>query len=245
MIRFINPTLFFTGALLLLISNAHAQLTFSVGTRAGLNITTYDFASTQTGVFAKLRFRFEGGIMVSLSNSGHFSLQPAVLYSQKERTQATSVDIRTGANLPSKVDVNLHNKLNYLTLPVNLAYSQQSNGQGLQVFAGPYLGMLLSGKNETALTQGSGQYSATYLDSGPIDLGTPDVTKNGYFAQQLDLGLQTGLGYRRQGLLVQLGYSWGLRNLTARYAYQGIVSSAPYYNRALQLSFTYLFGLKE
>jgi hypothetical protein len=82
-------------------------------------------------------------------------------------------------------------------------------------------------------------------DSGRITPVANDAPDFGSFARRFDAGLQGGVGYRYQALLLELGYSLGLRDVAARYTYNGIpVSSSPYYNRAFQASLSYLFAGK-
>lgn len=49
-------------------------------------------------------------------------------------------------------------RANYLLIPLTVARTQHVNGQGLQVFVGPYLGILLGGharvENEHGITVG-------------------------------------------------------------------------------------------
>jgi len=71
---------------------------------------------------------------------GHFALQPSLLFSQKgyrHLGHLLNFDIVS----PYEEDVRLH----YLTLPLNLAYTLGRDGQGLQVFAGPYVSLLVGG----------------------------------------------------------------------------------------------------
>ncbi|MDO7846672.1 porin family protein [Hymenobacter sp. M29] len=229
------------GAFLLLAAPARAQTSFSIGPRVGLNLATYHYSEKPILGTIGYRAGVEAGVAATVGRE-HFALQAAVLYSQKGFIQRYTVDLRTANNLPlGTADIEYRNRLNYLTIPLSLAYTQGSDGQGAQVFAGPYLGVLLSGRYESVETlQGGGESTTRAGDITPISKTAPDLAA---YTQRFDAGLQAGLGYRYRALLLQVNYSLGLRSLAASYSYNGVpVSNPAYYNRAFQGSLTYLFG---
>jgi hypothetical protein len=232
----------FVGSFFLLAASAHAQASFSIGPRLGLNASTYHFSAATPADRQRYRAGFEAGLLASVG-FGHFAVQPALLYTQKGNTQYTTVDVRTGTNIPAGTgELKNSYRLNYLTLPVNVAYVQHPDGQGFQVFAGPYVALLLSGRyeNEVAVS------GKSTTDSGKITPVANDAPGPDAYARRLDAGLQAGLGYRYQHLLLQFDYSLGLRDIGARYYYNGVAISNPaYYNRAFQASLAYLLGSGE
>jgi hypothetical protein len=128
--------LFFVGSLLRA-GTAEAWATFSVGPRLGLHAATAHFAYMPSS----LRARLTGSIQV-----GRFAVPPRVLFSQKGYASHGS---RPSFESPVTFDETV--RLNYL-LPLNLAYTLGQAGQGLQVFAGSYVGLLL-GRNYTQQVQ--------------------------------------------------------------------------------------------
>lgn len=188
---------------------------------------------------------------------GHFALQSAILYSQQGFGLEESYGASTLTGIPTVI--NERYRLNYLTVPLNLAYTSQANGQGWQVFGGAYLGILLGGSysfdNKYAMfpygyasDQRSGRVVAQ--DTHNTTYGPYFVPSTDIYSRHLDAGLQAGIGYRIGGALLQLSYSLGLRNLgatqvydygTSRYTYEG----AAYRNRTLRASLTYLVGFKS
>jgi hypothetical protein len=140
-------------------------------------------------------------------------------------------------------------RLNYLTLPLNLAYTLGQAGQGLQVFAGPYLGLLVGGNYQQQVHGSSylGGPARESENSGKVKAATVVSDANNRYSQRLDAGLQAGVGYRLKNLQLQVGYSLGLRNLAVPYqGYNGALYEAPAnYNRAFQLSISYLVGTKS
>lgn len=235
-----------TSGLALLTPAAQAQTTLSVGPRLGLNAATYHFAESQTGTVG-YRAGFEAGLAVSVG-LGHVALQPALLYSQKGHPFQSEVEISI-TNGPiisgpiTKSETERRSRLNYMTLPLNVVYQQHADGQGFQVFAGPYVSLLLSGTYDLTTTANG---SVVGSQSGRITPVANDAPDFGYFARRFDAGLQGGVGYRYQALLLELGYSLGLRNVAPRYTYNGVpVSSSAYYNRAFQASLSYLFAVSK
>jgi hypothetical protein len=136
-------------------------------------------------------------------------------------------------------------RLNYLTVPLNLAFTLGHAGQGLQVFAGPYVSLLVGGRfawqGHFASYQGSAPYDAE--GSGKVEPANliPDYAN--LYSRRFDAGLQAGLDYRFGGLLVQAGYSVGLRNLGVPFQFGSHTYDSPaYYNQAFQASLSYLVG---
>ncbi|MBO2007625.1 porin family protein [Hymenobacter negativus] len=237
---FFNTRFLLTGSLLLTVLSAQAQVSFSIGPRLGLNVSTYHFSESNSAFRLKYRAGFEAGVMSSVG-FGHWALQPALLYSQKGFMESVSVDIRNSNNIPiSSGEFQYSNRLHYLTLPVNVAYTQHADGQGFQVFAGPYLGLLLGGRYESTIV------GTSATDSGKITPVANDAPDFGNFARRFDVGLQAGVGYRYQALLLQLNYSMGLRDIAARFDfYGGPFGNRAYYNRAFQASLSYLAGPRQ
>ncbi|MBF9239778.1 outer membrane beta-barrel protein [Hymenobacter sp. BT683] len=135
-------------------------------------------------------------------------------------------------------------------MPVNLLYSAQPGGQGLQVFAGPYVGWLLGGEFTSSQT---GRYASgggpTTSNQGDVEAGDTYNNRPGeaYVSRGMDVGVQGGLGLGfAGGIQVQASYSQGLRNLGANDK-PGLTTRTPptYRNHAFQLSLAYLFGLKS
>jgi hypothetical protein len=202
------------------------------------------------------RTGWEAGLQGSLQ-LGHFALQPAILYSQHGFGLEESYGAASLTGVPTVI--NERYRLNYLTVPLNLAYTSQANGQGWQVFGGAYVGLLLGGSysvdNKYAMfpagyspEQRSGRVVAQ--DAHTTTYGPNFVNSTNFYSRHLDAGLQAGIGYRIGGALLQLSYSLGLRNLgttqiydygTSRYTSEGLA----YRNRALQASLTYLVGSKS
>ena len=233
---------------LLLAGSAQAQARFSIGPSLGGNVSTAHF-SDETPTSA--RAGFEAGVRGAFQ-FGHLAVQPAVLFAQRGFTsKPTFYDVGFGGLTQTSV------RLSYLTIPLQVAYTQHTDGQGFQVAAGPYVSFLVGGKSVADYEfprAGSFQQEGSVVaadvhttDISPYSLKEPDYT---FYSRHLDVGAQAGLGYRLGGALLQVSYSLGLRNVatTERYTVGGLpqtydTDNPAYRNRAFQASLTYLFGV--
>jgi hypothetical protein len=239
------------GCLLVKVSPAKAQLRYSIGPQVGLNIATARFIPDeffQRTIPSSTSYRsgWEAGLQVTVERA-HLQGQLAVLFSQKGyELQGLRYDVVNSAGV-TPVPYEFTCRLNYLTLPLNLAYTQHPNGQGFQVFTGPYLGLLLGG-NYTF----SEPTATTYVQSGQISGGVHPTNFNGftdsqYYSQRVDAGLQAGLGYRMGAILLRATYSLGLRNLApADFERWRFIGTGPdYRSQVLQASIAYQFQRKS
>ena len=255
---------------MLFATGAQAQVTFGIGPRLGANLSNASFKESFApdvpthDVPTKYRTGLEVGLVAAIGY-GHFVLQPAVLYSQKGFTiQNTHQELSPNGYTTLEMSHDDTFRFNYLNLPLNLTYAQNADGQGFQVFAGPYLSVLLGGDFETHIKNREGAGAGAFFRSeevwekGRVVPSAARLTSKDYplgygkwRSQRLDAGVQFGLGYRLGGTLLQVGYSLGLHNEGV----DGIVhysspnrmyspEGAHYYNRAFQVSLAYLFGLK-
>jgi hypothetical protein len=172
---------------------------------------------------------------------GHLAIQPAVQFAQKGYDQVATYSLVTSSRI----------RLNYLAIPVNLAYTQHRDGQGAQVFAGPYQGVLLGGNYSSVTMYPPAILLPDIAKEGKVAAAesyTPSSTDTNFYSRRVDAGLQFGLGYRYQGLLLQAAYSLGLTN-QASVAEQ--LPGGPQYppityrNRVFQVSLTYLLGASQ
>jgi hypothetical protein len=229
-------------------ADAQAPLQFSVGPWVGYTSSTTHFTDHE---YFKTSYRpgLEVGITASL-RVGHFALQPAVCYAQQGYRLAFTIP---GDAVFEALRYSGNTRLDYLVFPLSLAYSLRSDGQGWQIFAGPYLGLLLRGRY-TSLTafgfRNTGNFGPDYESAGTVDSerNYDPTNYNTAYTKGTDAGLQGGLGYQYRGFLLQASYSLGLRNIqykrfAANVNYDD--SIFPYYNRSFQFSLAYLFGTKS
>jgi hypothetical protein len=227
------PCLFIAGA-------AQAQATFSIGPTVGGNLAkTHDADANAPNFHSHLDWL--AGAQASVE-WGKFAVQPSLLFSQKGHKFDYDVDYRNGSNLPlSKATIRNNVRLSYLTLPVNFVFAPMGAKKGLQLFAGPYVSMLLSARN-VHTDKNNQPTDATVTDHLAI-AETRDLFSEQLSFRRFDAGLQGGLGYRHEAWLLQASYSLGLRSTTTPYTYLGTPVNGPTtYNRAFQLSLAYLLS---
>lgn len=212
-------------------TTAHGQVKVSVGPVIGETLAKQHF---DNDFKVDYRFGLVAGAQAYLS-WGRFALQPALLFSQKGYKYLSQTQLN---NDPTLLDLTTKLRLNYLTLPLNFTFAPAGTGTGPQFFAGPYVSMLLGGSLERNL---SGQPDA----SQPIRVANEaDLFDGRPTARRFETGLQGGLGFRYEGLVLQATYSLGLSTTRPGYNYLGSpVSTAQAYNRGFQVSVGYLFDV--
>lgn len=249
------------GSLLLAAPALQAQIAFSVGPQVGLSVATCHFAQAPVGPIATrsnyyrnvattaYQAGFSAGAVGTLTR-GQLTLQAGLLYAQQGyqlRIEDTYVGYTGGAQ--QVLTYTSAVRLNYLTLPLNLVFTQRAQGQGGQLFAGPYLSVLLGGQAaETVTSTGAATVATTYSVVRGANGRHPDT----FYAPAVDAGLQAGGGYQYKRVLLQATYRWGLRNLAAEHpalttnalAAPLVAADSPYQQRGFQFCLTYLVRLQ-
>jgi hypothetical protein len=213
---------------------AHAQVKVSIGPVAGETLMKQRFSNGGT---VDYRFGFVAGGQAYLS-WGRFALQPALLFAQKGYKYSTQVDYRPDPNSPpATVELTGKQRLNYLTLPVNLVFAPSGTATGPQFFAGPYMSMLLGGSVEQGALPGQPASSTSIRIANEIE------PREGPAARRFETGLQAGVGFRYEAFVLQATYSLGLSNTRAYYTLNPggtSVSNSNAYNQGFQVSVAYL-----
>ena len=237
-------------------TTALAQSHIEFGPRIGANLTSALFNSTEISSpelsYSSSRGYLAGyqlGVGASL-NYGHWAVQPALLFSQKGEKQVVKAS-SDFFGMAITQDFHADTRVNYLELPVNLVYALGENGQGLQVFAGPYLAVGVGGKakyeeratltdpNGTVTKETSGTermaFGSRFAEPDPNSPDEPHDVR----IRRLDAGLNLGLGYRCGPVQVQATYALGLKNVQPSYPESYQLSDDTGYNRSFQLTATY------
>lgn len=238
-----KPFFFVFASSLLLAGTAHAQATFTFGPRVGLNVAGVHYPAIPT--YLDTEYTSLAGLEVGVTSNlqlGHFAFQPSVLFSQKGYTSSGTIPAYVLGNPPFPQRYESQLRLNYLTMPLNFAFTLQHDGQGLQAFVGPYIGLLMGG-NDTHRRYNEDSNYPTYEQKTSRKVKAGDNE----YARRFDGGLQAGLGYRLKGLQLQATYSLGLRNAAVPiHSSDGMLYDRPaYYNRAFQVSLSYLVSIKS
>lgn len=245
------------ASLLLAASSAQAQVRYSIGPQLGYTLATTDYKVTNSSISTydtNYRSGFSGGIVGELG-VGHLVVRPAVLYAQKGYNQEQSGYLTLGgANGGVSIMGTSSNRtrIDYLVTPLNIGYTQHSDGQGIQAFAGAYFGFVLGGHYTNEVTYSSNNASGTRQENFSGDMASSTSNRpasvsatSTTYVRGRDFGVQGGIGYRHQSLLAQLEYSVGLKNVDPNNSSSSFSGSDAYYNRVFQLSLAYLFGSKS
>ena len=238
-----------------------AQSFQGVGLRLGGNLASGTFATVEQATGPGVDYTYQRssllGYQVGLAatfGSGHWAVQPALVFTQKGLKQtATAKTSFGGYDYQEKDDFKA--RIHYLELPLNLVYSFGDDGEGIQVFAGPYLAMGVGGRNTYALELSSSDpdfmgpqsesgtqaftFGSTFSEPDPNSTSNSSVYESR--ARRFDAGLNFGVGYRRGPMQVQLGYGLGLLNAQPKYPASYQMTDDTGYIRTAQLTATYYF----
>lgn len=229
-------------ALPCLVAPSHAQPLIRFGPRVGLSRATavyMPFAGTQFEFTPTSLSGVEAGVVAEVSRR-HWGLQAGASYAEKglvlhgllkESARYQGGIVRFQETLA----------LHYLSFPLQLVYSARATGQGWQAFGGGYIARLVGGHYQVADTY-EGHDEVGFTAQMPVRAGKEYDTSGSFRVQPLDAGVQAGLGYRCGGVLLQVAYSAGLRNLDVTYPGVPASRESRYYSRTWQASVAYLFS---
>lgn len=240
-------------AALMLACPAGAQVRVRLGPQLGLNLSHMAYTPAgQASIPTRMRAGLVAGVQAVVSR-GPWAVQPALLYSQTGFTlkEETTSNVNGYYNWFSRQE---EYRFNYLTLPLNVAYLQHPDGHGFQLFAGPYLSLLVSGNfsyfrsysYRTPSSAGGGSDHA----AGPVEAYAdpqpqPAMPVTSFYSRRFDAGGQAGVGYGYGRGLLRMSYSLGLRNLgqdqQGGNPYRPYTMPAPtYHNGFLQVALSLL-----
>lgn len=186
------------------------------GIKAGLNINNInqDFEESVWEWDTKMKAGFHIGPTVDIALSDQLGLQTGLFYTSKGFSD--DLDEKYDSDLVAEVYGYKRTRFNYFEIPVNFAFKIDE----FQIFAGPYLAIGVGGKSavninvvyengSTISIDGVADYIPVFGDIDPADLDNDEIAFNA-----LDFGLNFGLGYKVGPMLLNVGYSLGLGNIT-------------------------------
>ena len=200
-----------------------AQAQFSVGVRAGFNLTNMT-EKYEGGLFQPdLKFipGFQAGIVGEFAIGNAFAIQPGLLFA----TQGARMSMKEEL-FGETIEMNASVNLNYLQMPINAQLKLDLGSAIILLQAGPYLGYALSGKVKTEATF----LGETEKEEDKIEFGSDEGKMRAF-----DFGVGFGAGVQFGNFQVGLGYNLGLANLSNQ-------DGATTRNNGFALTATYLFG---
>jgi hypothetical protein len=181
-------------AVVLSLTASYSFAQFRIGPIAGVQMT--NISGDNDSENAMKLGAHVGGTM-NLHITDHIIIEPQLMFSMKGTQNDEESDFKTN--------------LNYIDLPIHVKYKMEN---GLNFFAGPTIGFLLSAK----------------FDNGE---DTEDIKDN---MKSLDMGIDLGLGYEFQsGLGLALKYNIGVANISD-------IEDFEAKNSAIALSLYFLLG---
>lgn len=198
-------------------AGGYAQL--SINPEAGINFSTAVSKNDNLKTDSKYRIGYKAGALVDISIYNGVYIEPGIFYTVKGVTLNTSA---VGVLSENKIT------LNYLEVPINIGYKYNFDKAGAMfVFAGPYWGIGLNGKNE----------SHTNGMSAENDIKFGHKVTDEFI--KADFGLNVGAGYvLLSGLYFRLQYGAGLCNISN-------VENTSWKNRAWSASLGYTFKMAK
>ena len=168
------------------------------GLTAGLNFFSFSESGTDAEKY-NFSAGFQGGLFVDVGITGNFSIIPELLFSQRGAMQWFEDEDNSDNYLKYYIT------LNYLQVPVNLAYKvNMGRSSKLFLFAGPYVGYALSGNREMELKLDGEKESF----KEKMEIGS-EVDQ----CKALDYGINIGTGIQFGKSFIKLQYNMGLNNL--------------------------------
>lgn len=228
--------------LLLAASALQAQVT--IGPKIGLNVNyeSYDFSGDLSETEDKSRTAkvgYQAGVAINLKTSDYFSVRPEVLFNvMGGNTSFGDNDNNTRT---------LNNTYNYLSVPLNFVATIPAGPGKFNIFVAPQFSLGLGGKYSYKADSSGFFVSTQYSKSGTLQTSDVPDNYNGdnrYF-NQINWGINYGIGYQVGGLLFTGQYHMGLTNTQPHYAdsdqedHRGDINSKTY---GFTVGLTYFFG---
>ena len=190
----------------------HAQVKF--GPKVGMNLSTMTLKSSGISLDPKMLVGFHAGVISEIGLTENLFLQPGVLFSSKgSKYELTLLEQTFKFSMAPGV----------IEVPVNVLYSFGTGSVKLNLFAGPYVALGITGKTKI---DGESQ-DISYGSSDEDDM------------KPFDFGFNFGAGVNINGFLISAQYGFGLANLAPDTS-----GDSEMKNKVLAISMGYLFGPK-
>ncbi|MFI5201732.1 MAG: porin family protein [Candidatus Kapaibacterium sp.] len=210
--------------------NATAQNRY-IGARFGVNLANQAFEDSPPGISNSIRTGILAGLQVERIFSGTWSLMSQVLYDEKGVDESIN---RSGSEFGNPVtQIGTANLIFHcFEIPVLLKASFGSGGVRPYLFAGPSIGLFLSGREED-------HYTVT-IPGTPVRVDTTTSDPNSY-VKSLDISAVFGAGISvhlisGQILFVDASYALGLSNVA-------VIFGSSVHSRDIRLAAGILFPL--
>lgn len=182
---------------------------FSVGVKAGVNLSNFSAEDTDT----KSRVGYQFGIVGEYQLPNSFFLQSGMNISSKGAKIDQNIDYDYNGDGYSdygymKIDYNAV----YLQLPILAGYKiDVTDNFGIKLFAGPYLAYGIGGKSTL---KGKMTMGLPYGESETIEGKEKADTFSDELIKRFDMGLLGGVTAQYGKLSLSLGYEYGITDIS-------------------------------
>lgn len=199
-----------------LLSSTASFAQVSVGIKGSAQLANQKYSSSGISITGDNIVGFQAGLLLNAPLSDQISLRPQLLYSTKGTKLSGSLLGGAGEN---------KGIINYLELPIQLAYSLEVGEGNVVIGAGPYVAYALNAKSTTTFAGQSMTES--------VDFSGPDSPK------RFDYGIHVSAGYELfSGLGLSVYYAPGLANLNNSNSGTDLTVK----NTSYGISLSYFFG---
>lgn len=233
----------FASVLILAGASSFSQIKY--GVKAGLNISNVaqNFADPSDEFKTKLKPGFQLGVVVNYELTESFSLISGLSYINK----GASEDLEDGLQAGVTAEGYSRLALGYLEVPLNFVYKINN----FNIMAGPYVALGINGKekwdytfklNGQVISESADEFSDYKFKN---TLGDTEMADNSAYLKAIDAGLNFGVGYNINGMVIDLNYSLGLTNMNPKIEATGITDDSSDFkvmNRVVSIGATYFFG---
>ena len=234
--------LLFLSALFLIGAASFGQVKF--GVNAGLNLSKIgqNFKDPANEFKTKLNPGFRLGLAINYEIGESLDLITGLNYTQK----GFSLDLEDGLASGETVEGYDRFNLGYLEVPINVAYKLKN----FRFMAGPYVAFGVNGKNKWDYKY---SFNGQVFEDADEDsnykfknkLGEKELNDNNSYTKAVDFGLNIGVGYDINGILINANYGLGLSNLVPKTDVAGVTDDSKDFkmtNRVISIGATYFFG---
>lgn len=236
-------------AVLLVISVLFTTVIFaqiSFGPKIGFTLSKYgyNYASDQEYQEPEVMFKAGpqiGGVM-NLQILEFLSFQPSLMFTKK----GTAYDVAEYESGEAVITGYERSRIGYLELPLNFALGLKLGPVRFQVFAGPYFAYAICGKRTWDYEENVGGVRTDIAGDAKYDFVNKypeDADEDKYYQRPFDAGIDFGLGFQVNRVLLNLGFAMGFANLQPDFQSDNLkASDYKYMNRTIFLNAAWLFG---
>lgn len=225
-------------------AGAFAQISF--GPKVGMTLSKYGYNYSSAYEYSEPEVNFklgpQFGVMMDLQILEFLWFQPSLMYSKK----GVSLDVAESESGEVVITGYDREKISYLELPLNLALGLKLGPVRFQVFAGPYFAYAIAGKNVWDYEENDGGIRTDITGSSDFEFVgemPEDQKDNIVYQRPFDAGVDFGLGFQVNKVLLNLGFAMGFANLQPEISGEEYdAGDIKYANRTIFLNAAWLFG---